>query len=199
MPHGDGHLGLQRPGGRSGGPDSVDTNAREVHVSRSRNELRNAPSFDAARGVDSSYRSDLDTYFAPSRGGSSSQRRQRREGQAPTRRRTSRRARREEPTKDELYQESKRLGIEGRSKMSKAELAHAVGRARGRGGGRPKAHPVDVRAFLEGVRYPTEKGDLLRQARREGASEKVRSTIQRLPDKKFKDPTAVSEAIGNPR
>jgi hypothetical protein len=31
-------------------------------------------------------------------------------------------------TKDQLYQEAKRKGVEGRSKMSKAELERAVGR-----------------------------------------------------------------------
>ncbi|MEA3019623.1 MAG: hypothetical protein QOI47_1147, partial [Actinomycetota bacterium] len=36
-------------------------------------------------------------------------------------------------TKDELYQDAKRHGIEGRSKMTKAELARAVGGAESRG------------------------------------------------------------------
>ena len=31
-------------------------------------------------------------------------------------------------TKDQLYEEARRKGVEGRSKMSKAELARAVGR-----------------------------------------------------------------------
>lgn len=127
--------------------------------------------------------------------------------QARRRRRSSRRNP-DEPTKDELYRQAKRLGIEGRSKMSKAELARAVGRAGGRAGTRPsarsagsarRANPVDVQSFLDGVRYPTEKGELLRQARREGASETVRSTIQRLPERRFQDPTEVSTAIGNLR
>jgi uncharacterized protein HemX len=33
----------------------------------------------------------------------------------------------DERTKDELYEEARRRGIEGRSKMSKEELAEAVG------------------------------------------------------------------------
>ena len=32
------------------------------------------------------------------------------------------------PTRDELYEQAKRLGIEGRSKMNKQQLARAVGR-----------------------------------------------------------------------
>src|SRR5919108_2500547 len=194
---------------------SVDTDGRRIRVDRSRNELRSAPSYDHARGVDTSYRSDVNSYFAPSReqtrsegrsGSRSTSRSQRPTGsqaQQPSRSRSSRRAQRDEPTKAELYEQAKRLGIEGRSKMSKAQLARAVERGQGRRtestgrGSKQKAHPVDVQSFLEGVRYPTKKGDLLRQARREGASDDVRSTIQRLPDKEFKDPTDVSQAIGS--
>jgi Rho termination factor, N-terminal domain len=32
------------------------------------------------------------------------------------------------PTRDDLYQQAKQLGVEGRSKMNKAQLARAVGR-----------------------------------------------------------------------
>jgi hypothetical protein len=32
------------------------------------------------------------------------------------------------PTRDQLYQEARRKGVKGRSKMNKAELARAVGR-----------------------------------------------------------------------
>jgi hypothetical protein len=37
----------------------------------------------------------------------------------------------QEPTKQELYDQAKRVGIEGRSKMNKAELKRALGRKRG--------------------------------------------------------------------
>jgi Protein of unknown function (DUF2795) len=179
---------------------SVDRNIRQVRIDRDRNELRNAPAYDDARGIDLSYRASVDTYFQPSESRPAA-RRQR------SRSRSAQRRRSEEPTKAELYEEAKRLDIDGRSKLSKAELARAVGRARGgrraaatRGRqSRQKASPVNVQAFLEGVKYPTERGQLLRQAKREGASEKIRSTIERLPKRKFKDPTAVSEAIGNLR
>jgi hypothetical protein len=102
------------------------------------------------------------------------------------------------PTRDELYAEARKLGIEGRSKMKKAELARAVERARGRSRGNVgvKAHPVEVQRFLEGVGYPTGKRDLVREAESQGAGEDVRRTLERLPDGRFESPTDVSEAIG---
>jgi hypothetical protein len=102
------------------------------------------------------------------------------------------------PTRDELYAEARRLDIEGRSKMNKKELERAVGRVRGRSGARSqeKANPVEVQAFLEGVGYPTETRRLVSEARNQGASDEVRTTLGRLPDREFDSPTEVSEAIG---
>ena len=122
-------------------------------------------------------------------------------GRSRTRRRsqTSRRGRVSEgPTREELYQQAKRLDIKGRSKMNKSQLARAVGRRSGRTttARAEKANPVDVQAFLEGVGYPTGKRELVREAKRQGADRSVRSTLERLPDDEFDSPTAVSEAIG---
>jgi hypothetical protein len=47
-------------------------------------------------------------------------------GASPSRRGGQRSA--DSPTRDELYAQAKQLGIEGRSKMSKTQLARAVGR-----------------------------------------------------------------------
>ena len=110
---------------------------------------------------------------------------------------TSRRSSGDERTRDELYAEAKRLGIEGRSKMNKRELERAVERASGRSrGGREKASPIEVQRFLEGVDYPTRKADLVREAERQGAHEDVRATLARIRDEKFDSPADVSEAIG---
>jgi hypothetical protein len=137
-----------------------------------------------------------------------------------TRSRTRRQS--EGPTKEELYEQAKRLNIEGRSTMNKTQLARAVGRRRGRsttqartsgrrqaqssrsrrtqaGRSRSKATPVEVQRFLDGVSYPTRKGDLLREAERSGARREVRTTLQRLPEERFGSPTEVSEAIGKLR
>jgi hypothetical protein len=120
-------------------------------------------------------------------------------GRAISRRERRQTARSGEPTRDELYQEARRLGVAGRSKMDKRELEQALGRHRGSGGdGRQDAEatPIEVQAFLEGVNYPVGGAKLVDEAKRQGAREDVRITLERLPDKRFESPTDVSEAIG---
>jgi hypothetical protein len=53
-------------------------------------------------------------------------RRPRTKGPSPSRRGGQRSG--DTPTRDELYAQAKQLGIEGRSKMDKTQLARAVGR-----------------------------------------------------------------------
>ena len=126
-----------------------------------------------------------------------------RSGRKGSTRRTSRTSRSstrrsEGPTRDELYEEAKRLGIEGRSKMNKAQLERAVDRQKG-GSSRTakrKASPFEVQEFLEAVGYPAAKRELVREAKEQGADARVRSTLERLPDKEFGSPAEVSEAIG---
>jgi hypothetical protein len=174
----------------------VEQDAGVVHVGRSRGEIRSAPEFEGG-SMTTAYRDQLGRYYGrhetgtrqvSGRSGGAKQRESRGRSDADKR------------TRDELYEEAKRLGIRGRSKMNKRELARAVARAEGAGAstgskGR-KANPIEVQKFLDGVRYPTRRGDLLREARSSGASAEVRSTLERLPDKRYGAPTDVSEAIG---
>ena len=208
----------------------VERDAGIVYVGRTRDEIRSAPEFEAGQITDAyrqrlgaHYGAETSagrpagrrTQSARQRGGtrgtrgrsasagqSTRQRGRSASAKQPTGRRGRARGRTdaEGPTKEELYNEAKRLGIEGRSKMNKRGLAQAVSRAKSRqtaGSSKArKASPVDVQKFLDGVSYPTRKGDLLREAQKSRASAKVRSTLERLPDKRFKAPTEVSEAIG---
>jgi uncharacterized protein DUF2795 len=211
--------------------ERIRVDERKVFVNRSREEIEKAPEFQS--GATDEYRRQVGSYYgglgeasgesrpatrrttsgrrltqtsrrSSSRSGSSSKRTRARSGSRQS----------EGPTRDDLYEQAKRLEIEGRSKMNKAQLARAVGRKRSstksrkstsaqrRGSStaaRRKANPVEVQRFLDGVSYPTRKGDLLREAERKGASQKVRSTLERLPDERFKDPTEVSEAVGKLR
>jgi hypothetical protein len=110
----------------------------------------------------------------------------------------TKRSSRTDQTREELYQEARELGVEGRSKMSKEQLKRAVGRRRGRSEStREKANPVEVQKFLEGVGYPTGKRKLVEEAESQGASRRVRATLERLPDeRRFGSPAEVSKAIG---
>ena len=197
----------------------VDRDAGIVHIGRTRDQIRSAPEFEAG-DVSDAYRQRIGAYYGPgapapeptperrsTRQRSRTTRQQSQKGQSTRRRSgTRRRSDADGPTKEELYADAKRLGVEGRSKMNKRGLAQAVARARKRGSGSgskatrakstAKANPVQVQKFLDGVSYPTRKGDLLREAQKSRASAKVRSTLERLPDKRFKAPTEVSEAIG---
>jgi hypothetical protein len=82
--------------------------------------------------------------------------------------------------------------------MNKAQLERAVSNQKGRktSGGKQKASPFEVQKFLEAVGYPAGKRELVREAKEQGADARVRSTLERLPDKEFGTPTEVSEAIG---
>jgi sporulation protein YlmC with PRC-barrel domain len=137
---------------------------------------------------------------APAPGRSSRSRNRSRSGRKGSTNRTSRSSTRRSqgPTRDELYAQAKRLGIEGRSKMTKAQLERAVSRQKGRktSGGKQKANPFEVQEFLQAVGYPAGKRELVREAKEQGAGARVRSTLERLPDKEFGTPAEVSEAIG---
>jgi hypothetical protein len=224
---GGGHFvvepGVAMPLGRqlivpAGLVERVEIDDQRVFVRAGKEQIKNAPEFDETRPLDDQSRSALGDYFhglmEDLTGRASEPKRQR---NAPTRGSSKRtptsRARRssarrqssargsDSPTKEELYDQARRLDIKGRSKMNKAALARAVGRRRGQSGrsrSTParQATPVEVQAFLEGVGYPTGKRQLLREAEQQQASRGVRTTLRRLPDKQFKSPTEVSKAIG---
>jgi hypothetical protein len=124
--------------------DTVDLDARRLFVDASRSELLSSPEFSAERALDATLRDRVAKHYSRGRAGSSreaagTQRRRRASPQRPRKRQqtrgrsTSTRPRSrsrssDEPTKAELYQQAKRLGIEGRSKMNKTQLKRAVSR-----------------------------------------------------------------------
>lgn len=59
------------------------------------------------------------------------------------------------------------------------------------------ANPVEVQKCLKGVDYPATKQDLIQHAQKQGADEKICSTLEQLPDQEFSTPANVSQAIGN--
>jgi hypothetical protein len=126
--------------------DTVDLDDRRLLVRLSRDQVRHAPEYQAGQVLDPATREAFSRYFAPAgpatetRGRPARQRPQPRQKQRASARtataaqrrsrqpsrRTSSSRRAGEKTRDELYQEAKRLGIEGRSKMNKAQLQRAV-------------------------------------------------------------------------
>jgi Protein of unknown function (DUF2795) len=194
--------------------EAIDVDNEQVSVRADREQIRNAPEYDPTRQLDRPIRSAFGSYYdaltrdqpgrrARPRAAAGSRLEGSRESaprravgsSAPSARRAGKT---KEPTKDDLYAQAKKLGIEGRSKMTKAQLGRAVERhaEQPREGARGKANPVEVQAFLEGVGYPTGKRELVREAESQGASRNVRATLRRLPEQQFESPTEVSEAIG---
>lgn len=100
-------------------------------------------------------------------------------------------------TKKELQERAQSEGVEVQRSMTKQDLIDAL-RSQGgqRSASKAKANPVEVQKFLEAVQYPAGKQELLSEAARQGADERVRATLERLPRKRFQGPTEVSEAIG---
>jgi Protein of unknown function (DUF2795) len=199
--------------------EGIHIRKERISLRARRNEVANAPVYDPADPPKDPPRSAFSNYFGSlrqtrSRSGRATSRRQstrtkttaRTTARTTVRRSSPQRSRSrsrasDQPTKEELYEQAQRLGIEGRSKMSKAQLARAVGRRKGqssrrRSSARTPANPVAVQSFLEGVGYPTGKGKLVREAERKRASKAVRETLKQLPERQFKSPTEVSKAIG---
>jgi hypothetical protein len=136
--------------------ESVHRDRRRIRVRARRDEILSAPEFDPERPLNELLRERIGTHFAP-RGREQQQRQPRRQqrqrrsqaqrprqqrqrrqrasstratarSRASTSRSRSRSTRSNEPTKEQLYNQAKRLGIEGRSKMNKAQLKRAVQR-----------------------------------------------------------------------
>ena len=58
-------------------------------------------------------------------------------------------------------------------------------------------NPIQLQKHLSGIDYPAGKQDLIDAAREQGADEEALSTLERLPDRQFDGPNAVSAEVGN--
>ena len=117
--------------------DTVDLDDRRIAVSAGRSEILSSPEYDPNRPFDESLRSRIGSYYTsagterrrPARAAAARQSRPRAKASA-TRSRSTRSRSSDEPTKEELYEQARRLDIEGRSKMNKTQLKRAVERRR---------------------------------------------------------------------
>lgn len=57
-------------------------------------------------------------------------------------------------------------------------------------------NPVQVQKFLGGLDYPVSKDKIVEKARKEGADENVIAALDRIPDRDYDSPTAVSHEVG---
>jgi Protein of unknown function (DUF2795) len=55
-------------------------------------------------------------------------------------------------------------------------------------------NPIQMQKFLAGVDYPCDKKSLVEHARTKGADEPVLRRLQRMPDRTYDGPNAVSKA-----
>ncbi len=54
---------------------------------------------------------------------------------------------------------------------------------------------IEAQKYLSGVDYPATKNDLVERARSQGAAEDVVQALERIPDREYDGPNAVSEEI----
>jgi hypothetical protein len=58
--------------------------------------------------------------------------------------------------------------------------------------------PFRIQKFLAGLRYPAGKSQVLERARERGADQGVLAALQRLPDRAWESPVALSREVGRP-
>ncbi|XVQ88552.1 DUF2795 domain-containing protein [Microbispora siamensis] len=60
-------------------------------------------------------------------------------------------------------------------------------------------NPIQMQKHLKGVDYPASKSDLIRTARDQGADDNVIDALERIPDRQYDGPNAVSKAVTEAR
>ncbi|MEU7884962.1 DUF2795 domain-containing protein [Microbispora bryophytorum] len=60
-------------------------------------------------------------------------------------------------------------------------------------------NPIQMQKHLKGVDYPAGKSDLIRTARDQGADDDVIDALDRIPDRQYDGPNAVSKAVAEAR
>lgn len=60
-----------------------------------------------------------------------------------------------------------------------------------------KLNPVQLQKHLKGVDYPATKQDLINHVKEKGVDEDAISALEKLPDREFKNPIEVSQAIAD--
>jgi Protein of unknown function (DUF2795) len=56
-------------------------------------------------------------------------------------------------------------------------------------------NPIQLQKHLKGVDYPAGKSDLIQTARDQGADDSVINALEKIPDREYDGPNAVSKAV----
>ena len=54
---------------------------------------------------------------------------------------------------------------------------------------------IEAQKYLSGMDYPATKGEIVERARSQGAGNEIVQALERLPDREYDGPNAVSEEI----
>lgn len=58
-----------------------------------------------------------------------------------------------------------------------------------------KINPIQLQKYLKGMTYPASKAQIVEHARGHQADEQIQSVLDRIPDKQYDNPAAVSSAV----
>jgi hypothetical protein len=58
-------------------------------------------------------------------------------------------------------------------------------------------NPIQIQKFLGGIDYPASRETLLSKAKESGADSNVMEALEKIPDKEYDGPTAVSSAVSD--
>jgi hypothetical protein len=56
-------------------------------------------------------------------------------------------------------------------------------------------NPIQVQKFLGGIDYPASKDTIVQSAKKHGADKGVLDALERIPDREYDSPPAISKAI----
>lgn len=56
--------------------------------------------------------------------------------------------------------------------------------------------PIKVQKFLGGLDYPAAKQDILDKAKEHGADEDIMQVLEKIPDRDYPSPVAISREVG---
>lgn len=60
-----------------------------------------------------------------------------------------------------------------------------------------KINPIELQKHLKGLDYPASKDEIVQKANQQGADDEITQVLSQLPDREFKTPAEINEAVGD--